>query len=129
MRGTAALEGAFPRICRTFGLQRAMLLALTGYILTAREAKEWGLVCKVVHSGDLIKDAVKMAALIASMSPDSVIVSRLGIRQAWETAGVDEATQVTLQAFGNKLMSGANVREGLIAFREKREPKWEPSKL
>ena len=129
MRGTAALEGAFPRICRIFGLQRAMLLALTGYTLTATEAKEWGLVYKVVPVSDLVDEAIKMAVLIASMSPDSVIISRLGVREAWRTANVDEATKITLEAFGNKLMSGKNVQEGLLAFREKREPKWVPSKL
>jgi len=129
MRGTAALQGAFPRICRTFGLQRAMLLALTGYTLTAIEAKEWGLVYKVVPSGELVEEAVKMAALIAGMSPDSVIVSRLGIREAWNTASVDEATQISLDAFGHKLFTGQNLQEGLLAFQEKREPKWVPSKL
>ena len=129
MRGTAALMGAFPRICRTFGLQRAMLLALTGYTLTASEAKEWGLVYKVVTSGELINEAVNTAALIAGMSPDSIIVSRLGIREAWKTADVDQTTQNTSEAFAHKLMSGENIREGLLAFREKRDPKWLPSKL
>lgn len=31
LRGTAALAGAFPRLCRTFRLQRANLIALTAY--------------------------------------------------------------------------------------------------
>lgn len=129
LRGTAALEGAFPRICRNFGLQRAMLLALTGYVLRAEEAREWGLVLKVVENDVLLGEAVKLASLIASMSPDSVLVSRSGVRQAWEAGGVNDASLVTGNRYGQKLMRGANVREGLQAFREKREPKWVPSKL
>ena len=129
MRGTAALMGAFPRMCRTFGLQRATLLALTSYSLSAKEASDWGLVQKVVPIENLVREAVKMAALIARMSPDSVIVSRAGIRQAWETGSVERSTQLTSDAYAAKLMSGDNIREGLLAFREKREPKWLPSKL
>ncbi len=128
-RGTAAMMGAFPRICRNFGLQRANLLALTGYTLKAEEAREWGLVQKVVESGELVGEAVRMGSLIAGMSPDSVIVSRAGVRQAWETASVERATQLTAEAYAEKLMLGENVREGLIAFKDKREPKWVASKL
>ena len=129
LRGTAAMAGAFPRINRCFGLQRAMLLALTGYTLHAEEAVQWGLVQKIVPSEDLVKEAVAMASLIASMSPDSVIVSRSGVRQAWETGSVEEAARITAETYAQKLMSGENVREGLLAFQEKREPKWVPSKL
>jgi enoyl-CoA hydratase/carnithine racemase len=39
-RGTAALEGGLPRLSKLFGLQRAMLIALTGYVLGVQEAKE-----------------------------------------------------------------------------------------
>lgn len=121
--------GAFPRACRTFGLQRAMLLVLTAHTLQAKEAMEWGLVQKVVPSEDLVAEAVKMAVLIAGMSPDSVIVSRLGVRQAWETGSVDRATQITKETYGDHIMSGENLREGLQAFKERKKPKWVPSKL
>ncbi|SLM40752.1 carnitinyl-dehydratase [Lasallia pustulata] len=129
LRGTAALAGAFPRLCRTFGLQRANLIALTAYTLSAEEAQQWGLVQRIVPLGDLVLEAVRMAGLIASMSPDSVIVSRAGIREAWKTASVERATQITGDAYADRLMGGENVKEGLLAFGEKREPRWVPSKL
>ncbi|QSS64322.1 enoyl-CoA hydratase, partial [Histoplasma capsulatum] len=59
LRGTAAMAGAFSRL-----------------------SLQWGLVQKIVPIDDLIKEAVDVAKLIASMSPDSVIVTRAGIRQA-----------------------------------------------
>ncbi|KAG4418640.1 hypothetical protein IFR04_008176 [Cadophora malorum] len=129
LRGTAALEGAFPRIVRNFGLQRAMLLALTGYVLSAKEAKEWGFVLKVVEGGKLVEEALNLARLVASMSPDSVVVSRSGVREGWEGESVEEAVRKTAEEYAEKLMSGENLKEGLRAFRERREPKWVPSKL
>ncbi|MCJ1304022.1 hypothetical protein MMC08_006834 [Hypocenomyce scalaris] len=123
LRGTAALAGAFPRLCRTLGLQRANLIALTAYTLGAEEALQWGLVQRIVPPGELVMEAVKMAAGVAAMSPDSVVVSRAGIREAWETGSVEGATRVTAEAFAERLMGGENVREGLLAWREKREPK------
>jgi enoyl-CoA hydratase/carnithine racemase len=129
LRGTAALMGAFPRLCALFGLQRAMLIALTAYTLGAEEAREWGLVQKVVKPEKLVEEAVEMAKCIAGMSPDSVVVSRAGVWQAWETGCLERARQLTADMYGQKLLEGANVREGLKAFLEKREPKWVPSKL
>ena len=132
MRGTAAIEGSFPRMYALFGLQRANFLALSAYTLGAEEAKEWGLVQRIVKSEEgktLVGEAVKMGSLIAKMSPDSVFVSRTGIRQAMETASVERATQLTANAYAEKLMNGANVKEGMRAFQEKRVPNWVPSKL
>ncbi|PGH31571.1 hypothetical protein GX50_05664 [[Emmonsia] crescens] len=129
LRGTAAMAGAFPRLCRAFGLQRAMWLGLTAHTLTAQEGLQWGLVQKIVPIDDLVNEAVDVAKLIASMSPDSVIVTRAGIRQTWETSSVEHATFLTGETYAAKLMSGENAREGMLAFKEKRLPKWVPSKL
>ncbi|EEH20785.2 hypothetical protein PABG_03016 [Paracoccidioides brasiliensis Pb03] len=129
LRGTAAMAGAFPRLCRTFGLQRAMWLGLTAHTLTAQEGLAWGLVQKIVSIDNLVKEAVDVAKLIASMSPDSVIVTRAGIRQAWETSSVEHATFLTGEAYAADLMAGENAKEGILAFKEKRLPKWVPSKL
>ncbi|KAH7411296.1 enoyl-CoA hydratase/carnithine racemase [Cadophora sp. MPI-SDFR-AT-0126] len=129
LRGTAAVEGAFPRIVRNFGLQRAMLLALTGYVLSAEEAREWGFVTKVVEGERLVEEAVKLAAVVASMSPDSVIVSRSGVREGWEGGSVEDAVRKTGDKYVERLMGGENLKEGLKAFRERREPRWVPSKL
>jgi enoyl-CoA hydratase/carnithine racemase len=128
-RGTAGLQGGLPRLSKLFGLQRAMLVALTGYVLQAQEAKEWGLLFKITKQDALIDEAVKMAMLIASMSPDSVIVSRAGVRAAWEAGTVDEALEAVLRKYGADLFRGENAVEGMRAFAEKRKPVWKGSKL
>ena len=40
------------------------------------------------------------------------------------TASVERATQMTELAWAPKLMTGENVKEGMTAFLEKREPVW-----
>lgn len=128
-RGTAALQGAFPRLVRTLGMQRASVVGLTGHVVHAQEAREWGLVFKVCEKGRVVEEAVEMAGSIASFSPDSVIVTRAGLREAWETASVERAVQITESRWGEALMGGENVKEGMRAFAEKRMPNWRSSKL
>jgi enoyl-CoA hydratase/carnithine racemase len=134
-RGVVALAGALPRLVRTVGKQRAMEMALTGRTLDAREAERWGLVNRVVGSGgegadsEVVKEAVRMAEMIAENSPDSVIVSREGIKLGWEGVGAEEGTRLLDENWYQKMNGAENMTEGLRAFVEKRKPRWVPSKL
>jgi len=51
------------------------------------------------------------------------------VRSAWEGRSVEEATRDVREGVGMGLQTGENIREGLRAFVEKREPKWADSKL
>ncbi|KAK5020614.1 enoyl-CoA hydratase [Cryomyces antarcticus] len=130
-RGVIALAGALPRLIRTVGRPRAMEMALTGRTLPAEEAREWGLVNKVVGDGDgeVVAAAVEMATLVAENSPDAVIVSREGIKLGWEAIGADEATRLLMESWYPRLLQGENIKEGVRAFVEKRKPNWKESKL
>jgi len=134
-RGVVALAGALPRIVRTIGRQRAMEMALTGRMVEAREAESWGLVNKVVGDGgtgagsEVVAEAVRVADLIGENSPDSVIVSREGIKMGWEGVGVEEGTESMAKEWYSRMDGGENMKEGLKAFVEKRSPKWVPSRL
>jgi enoyl-CoA hydratase/carnithine racemase len=127
-RGVVPLAGLLPRLASLVGMLRASELALTGRTLMAVEAREWGLVNEVVE-GDVVDAAVRWAEKIAGMSPDSVIVTREGLRSAWDGTGVDEATTQVDQGSWRKLQAGENIKEGLRAFVEKRPVKWVDSKL
>lgn len=158
-RGVVALAGALPRLIRTVGRQRAMEMVLTGRSLTAREAERWGLVNFVVSVDDLenedlgqgkeneggknmgkeekeeeicrrvVEKAVAVASEIAANSPDAVLVSREGVKLGWEGVGADEATTMLGETWVRRLYEGENMKEGLRAFVEKREPVWVDSKL
>jgi len=126
-RGVVAIAGALPRLVRTVGRPRAMEMALTGRVVSAKEAAEWGLINKVVD--DVVGGAVEMAKLIAENSPDAVIVSREGVKFGWEGVGAEEATRLWQEIWYPRLLAGENMREGVNSFVEKRKPKWKAAKL
>ncbi|KAJ5890263.1 hypothetical protein N7504_011073 [Penicillium tannophilum] len=139
-RGVVALAGALPRLVRTVGKQRAMDMALTGRNVLPNEAEKWGLVNEIVAVGGkevsleegnriLVERALAVATVIAGNSPDSVLVSREGIKLGWEGIGADEATGMLSDTWVKRLYEGENIKEGLQAFVEKRAPVWKDSKL
>ncbi len=120
-RGVFAGAGALPRIVRTIGKQRAMEMALTGRTVSASEAMGWGLVNAVtddaaidapVESRPVVRKALEYAAMITDNSPDSVIVSREGVKLGWEGLGAEEATRLVDETWGRRLREGQNIKEG-----------------
>lgn len=131
-RGIVAVAGALPRLTRTLGLQRTMELALTGKTVDAQTLHNWGLVSQVVdpeQGHDAVGAALKLASEICANSPDAVIVGRHGIRMSWENGSVEEAVTALADNWYPRLVSSPNFAEGILAFTEKRPPKWVPSKL
>jgi enoyl-CoA hydratase/carnithine racemase len=129
-RGVSPFAGVLPRLIRIVGLQRASEFALTGRDLSAQEAFTWGLVNGVVPTGqDVVDEAVRWASMIAANSPDSIICTRAGLRQGWESASVEEAAEITQTREFAALTKGENIKEGLQAFVEKRKPVWKASLL
>ncbi|KAH6666263.1 ClpP/crotonase-like domain-containing protein [Halenospora varia] len=132
--GVVALAGALTRLVRTVGRQRAMEMALTGRPLVAEEAREWGLVNHVVMverdieqaeiSRRVVEKAIEVAKVIAGNSPDSVIVSREGVKLGWEGVGAEEGTRLLMENWYRRMDKGVNMREGVASFVEKRKPKW-----
>ncbi|KAH8905659.1 carnitinyl-CoA dehydratase [Coniochaeta sp. PMI_546] len=128
IRGVSALAGALPRCMVLFGNHRTMDIILTGRVLTLKEAVEWGFVKEVVPQDKLVQRAVDYAAEIASLAPDSVIISRLAAREAWET-GISRATMRGQELWAENMLKSKNASEGLAAYREKRAPNWFPSHI
>ncbi|KXJ87431.1 enoyl-CoA hydratase [Microdochium bolleyi] len=128
-RGLWAAAGGLPRVVRIFGMQLAGEIALTGRILSAREVEQHGFARVSKSPESLIPEALELAGKIASMSPDAVIVTRAGLRQAWETASVERATQLIDEWYARALLTGENFRIGIRAFAEKGKPEWVPSKM
>lgn len=130
-RGVVAIAGALPRIVRTIGRPRAMEMALTGRVVPAQEAYEWGLINKVVGDGEgeVVDAAVEYAKAIAENSPDAVIVSREGIKMGWEGVGAEEGSRLLVENWYPRLAAGDNIKEGVKAFVEKRKPNWKAAKL
>lgn len=58
-------SGGSQRLALAVGKSRAMEMVLTGRMISAQEAAQWGMISRVVD-GDVVKEAVDMAELIAS---------------------------------------------------------------
>jgi enoyl-CoA hydratase/carnithine racemase len=107
---------------RHLGAKRAMELFLTGEPLSAAQAREWGLVNRVVPLPEVLPEAQRWAAEIAAASPLSL---RLG-RDAFHAIGAPEldAALRHLQARLQVLAASEDAREGSRAFRERRPPQF-----
>lgn len=130
LRGIYAGAGGLPRLVRNVGIPLASEISMTGRTLSAREALQYNLINKVSSSpATLLEEAVALASKVANISPDAIIVTRAALRETWETASVERGYVLVDERFKRGLMEGENSKEGLAAFREKRQPVWKASKL
>lgn len=125
--GLYAAAGGLPRLAQITGLPLASELALTARRLSAQEALDYRLINRI--SASPVEECVKLAEAMGKFSPDAVIVTRQGLREAWETGSVEEAGRRTKQEYGEKLFRGENFRIGVQAFAKKEKPRWVASKL
>jgi enoyl-CoA hydratase len=111
--------GGTQRLSRIVGRGRALELLLTGDQVTAAEAYRLGLVNRVVPAADLMGEARKLAAVLASKAPIAVryILEAVhkGLEMGFPQAQVFEATLFGL------VSSTEDMREGTRAFLEKRK--------
>lgn len=128
--GLYAAAGGLPRLVRTLGMPLATEIALTGRRLSAIEALSFHLINSISASAEtLLEETISLAKKVTAQSPDAVIVTRAGLREAWETASVESATQRVSERYDKGLFDGENMVIGLNSFRDKSKPVWKPSKL
>jgi 2-(1,2-epoxy-1,2-dihydrophenyl)acetyl-CoA isomerase len=107
---------------RIVGVRRALELALTNRVLSAREAEQWGLVTRVVADASLAAEAQSLAAELARGATRAYgAAKRLlhhSMSESLETQMELEAQAIAEQA------RGADAREGISAFVAKRAPQF-----
>jgi enoyl-CoA hydratase/carnithine racemase len=111
-------------LIRTISRKRAMEMLLTGEMIDAATALEFGLINRVVPTDALTNTVNDYAAMIASKSPAAVKLGKQAVR---EQASMDlpEAYERASRAMVENMLA-ADSEEGINAFFEKREPKWQP---
>ncbi len=130
--GLYAAAGGLPRLFNIVGPFIASEIAMTGRRLSAKEALELRLVNKISKSQETtVEEAIEMAGRVVRYSPDAVLVTRAGLREAWEEGSVERGIQRVGERFERALFEGENVRIGLEAFggKVKEVPRWVPSKI
>jgi enoyl-CoA hydratase/carnithine racemase len=129
-RGLYAGAGGLSRLVRITGLPIASEIAMAGRTLSAEEALKYNIINKISKShATVVDEAVELAKQIGELSPDAIIVTRSGLRQALETGSVERASQLTQEKYGRALAEADNMRIGLEAFAKKQKPNWVASKL
>jgi enoyl-CoA hydratase/carnithine racemase len=109
-------------LSRTVGRKRALQMLMTGEMIDAHRAADWGLVNQVVPAAELRTETRKLAARIAEASD---LVVALG-KQAYYTQ--IDLDQPKAYAYAKEVMSmnslAADAQEGISAFLEKRQACW-----
>ena len=115
--------GGSQRLTRVVGKQRAMELVLTGRRVDAAEAQELGFVNRVVEGDGWLEAALELAGEVAEQPPIAARLAKQAVIAAEETtitAGLEEERRLYELA-----MATEDRVEGMKAFLEKREPKFE----
>ena len=121
-RNLIAGAGGLFRLPRAIGQAAAMEAILTGEPIPAPRAYELGLISRLVEPGQAEQAAMALALKICEAAPLAVWASRkVVLAAAWE----DDETliRMTNEGFAGVLGS-EDTKEGLMAFIEKRPPKW-----
>ncbi|KEO90087.1 enoyl-CoA hydratase [Erythrobacter longus] len=120
--GVAPGMGGSQRLTRAIGKSKAMEMCLTGRMMGAEEAERANLVVRVVPQADLLADALKSAATIASKPPMAAIANKEMVNAAFEMT-LEQGVIMERRIF-QILTASEDKAEGMAAFIEKREGKW-----
>jgi enoyl-CoA hydratase/carnithine racemase len=110
-------------LSRNVARKHAMEMLLTGDAVAAEDAYRIGLVNRVVGPGKERKEALAFARKIAGKSSHIVRIGKEGFYRQAEMS-LAEAYRYVSQVMVENLMA-ADAEEGLNAFIDKRQPKWE----
>ncbi|MFJ2356788.1 enoyl-CoA hydratase [Pseudomonas fluorescens] len=115
--------GGTQRLTRAVGKAKAMEMCLSGRMIDAVEAERCGIVARIVPSDELLDEALKVAAVIASKSLPIAMMVKESVNRAFEvnlTEGVRFERRVFHAAFATQ-----DQKEGMAAFVAKRTPEFQ----
>ncbi|HEX3173204.1 MAG TPA: enoyl-CoA hydratase-related protein [Solirubrobacterales bacterium] len=115
--------GGTQRLARVLGKQRAMEYVLTGRRFDAATAETLGLVNRVVPSDVWLEEAMALAREVAGQPPIAARLAKQAVLAA-EESGLSAGLENERRLYELAMATEDRV-EGMRAFLEKREPKFE----
>lgn len=115
--------GGTQLLARKIGLGRAKEMILTGRRMSAEEAFQVGLVTRLVEREALETATMELARQICKASPVAVREAKAAIDRGF---GMSLADAIELEDLAwRRNVASEDRREGVAAFNEKRDPKWQ----
>lgn len=121
--GTIPGASGTQRLTRAIGKSKAMMMVLTGDMIDAETACDWGLVAKVVPAPTLLQETFELAKTIADRAPVAVRLAKEAVNKSFEMTlkdGMDFERRNFYLTF-----SSLDQKEGMKAFMEKRSPNYQ----
>ncbi|WP_425559802.1 enoyl-CoA hydratase/isomerase family protein [Kitasatospora terrestris] len=116
--GVVYPAGPTTRLARLVGPARAKYLLFSGELVDAARAERFGLLDEVLPDGELDARAREFAGLLARRSPQTIGAVKAAL------AGPPELAAAAVEPWERRSRVAPDVREGLAAFLERREPKF-----
>ncbi|MSO17965.1 MAG: enoyl-CoA hydratase [Actinobacteria bacterium] len=121
-RGLSLDFGGSWLLPRLIGLHKAKEIAFLAEIISAAEAERYGIVNRVVPAADLDAEVDDLAHRIAAQPPLQISASKKMLNQS---LSVSMAEALEFESIAQSLaFSSRDTREAMLAFVEKRDPKF-----
>ena len=114
--------GGTQTLSRAVGERRAKELILSGRVFDAQEALDWGLANEICPPQELLPAVLKLAESIANNAPVAVRQAKQAIHKGLQM-GLGDGLAFEIEAY-NRTIPTHDRREGVLAFNEKRAPKF-----
>ncbi|HYA70569.1 MAG TPA: enoyl-CoA hydratase-related protein [Thermoplasmata archaeon] len=121
--GLMPAYGGTQRLPRLVGLSKAKELIFTGSMISAAEALRIGLVNKTVPAGQELRAARDLAHTIAQRAPKAVQAAKRAIMDGLQLP-LSEGIEGETKLFEAEVLSSQDLGEGIMAFVERRPPKF-----
>jgi enoyl-CoA hydratase/carnithine racemase len=114
--------GGTQTLARAVGERRAKELILTGAVFTGHQAVEWGLANAIYPQSELLENVLETAKTIAKNAPIAVRQAKQSIHKGLQM-GLMDGLAFEIEAY-NRTIPTEDRREGVLAFNEKRSPRF-----
>lgn len=114
--------GGTQTLPRAVGLRRAKELIFSTRPFSAAEAESWGMVNRVWPAEGLLPGVAELARAIAANGPIAVRQAKRAMTMGFET-DLKTGLALEIEAY-NRTIPTADRREGVLAFNEKRAPRF-----